>query len=174
MALLTNVTVETAEQNVANVMNGFAEAVGEVPKPLFMLANSPGLFMQQAAVIGYYRDHAQLEHGLLTCIRYLAAYKLGYQACIDFNGNLLQRMGLTEADLTAMVKDPSTAPLSEKETTLLQFVCQGLEDPDSGKKGDIDTLKRLGWQESDIVDAVNMGFGMAVHGRMLRYFQMEK
>lgn len=172
MPLLKTVTTETAQQDVAHVLNGFVEVLGEVPKPLLMLANSPGLFMQQAALIGYFRDHKNLEHGLLTCIRYLAAEKLNYAACIEFNGNILKKQGMTDSDLAAMVANPSTAPIEEKEVALLNFVVGGLENPDSASAADMTKLQDLGWQESDIIDAVQIGFGMMVHGRMIQFFQM--
>lgn len=174
MALLTRMTSETVEEDVANVLDSFIAVVGEVPKPILMLAGSPGLFMHQASLIGYYRDHDNLDHGLMACIRYLAAHKLGYKACIEFNGTLLKKRGLTDADLKAMGEDPAKAPLEAREVALLKFVIKGLEDADAAGSDSIKALQGYGWNESDIIDAVNLGFGMMVHGRMMSYFQMDK
>lgn len=174
MALLTKMTVAETAENVAAILGDIQQAVGDVPKPLLMQANSPGLFMQQAALTGYYRSHPNLEHSLLTCIRYLSATQLGYAACIKFNGNLLKKQGMTNDDLEAMVTNPISASLSKREVALLSFVIQGLQDSSSATPEQMQGLLDLGWTEADIVDAVHQGFGMIVHGRMMEYFQMEK
>lgn len=174
MTLLTRWTAETAPEEVATVMNDFVQAVGTVPKPFSMLAGSPGLFLHQAGLLNYYRGHHRLGHALLTCIRYLAAKKLDYTACLEFNRDLLKKQGVTDQELSAMATEPATAPLEEAEAVLLAFVIRGLDNADSASPEDIIKLKELGWTESDILDAVNMGFGMMVHGRMMRYFQMEE
>lgn len=172
MALLTRITDENAEGPVAEAFAAFTAAVGEVPKPLRMLAGSPGLFMQQVGLVGYYRNHPHLDSALLTCIRYLSAEKLNYRACIDFNGSLLRKQGMTEAELAAMGADPDKAPLSGRERALLAFVLKAVEAGGSAGKADIDRLKESGWTESDIIDAANQGVGMMAHGRMLEFFQM--
>jgi hypothetical protein len=173
MAVLTRITDDKAEGQVAEVFAAFTAAVGGVPKPLRMLAGSPGLFMQQVGLIGYYRNHPHLDSTLLACIRYLSAEKLNYQACIEFNGSLLQKQGMSEAELAAMTADPMTAPLSEREKSLLVFVLKGVAGEVAGA-GDIDQLKAAGWLESDIIDAANQGIGMMTHGRMLGFFGMDE
>lgn len=172
MALLTPITEENAEGQVAEIFAAFTAAVGEVPKPLRLLAGSPGLFMQQAGLIGYYRNHPHLDSTLLACIRYLSAKKLNYRACIEFNGSLLRKQGMAETELAAMEADPYKAPLAEREKALLAFVLQAIGAGGSACKADVDRLKEFGWTESDIIDAANQGVGMMAHGRMLEFFQM--
>lgn len=171
MAVLTRITDDKAEGQVAEVFAAFTAAVGGVPKPLRMLAGSPGLFMQQVGLIGYYRNHPHLDSTLLACIRYLSAAKLNYQACIDFNASLLQKQGMSEEELAAMVDDPSQAPLSEREKALLSFVLKGVTGEVASAE-DVERLKADGWLESDIIDAANQGIGMMTHGRMLGFFGM--
>lgn len=172
MALLTRITDEKAEGQVAEVFAALTAAIGEVPKPLRMLAGSPGLFMQQMGLVGYYRNHPHLDFSLLLCIRYLSAKKLNYRACIDFNGSLLRKQGLAETEIAAMESDPGKAPLAEREKALLVFVLQAVDAGGSANKADMDRLKEYGWSESDIIDAVSQGVGMMTHGRMLEFFQM--
>ncbi len=172
MALLQYISKEQATDDVKEVMNGFSQAVGDVPKPLQLIANSPGLFIQQVGLISYYRNHPNFDHTLLACIRYLAASLMGYDACIEFNGNLLIRQGMSQHELEAMTVDWMKAPLEEKELALLHFALHGLQDPDAARAEDIENLKRLGWTEADIIDSINISFSMLTHGRMMRYFQM--
>ena len=171
MTLLTEVTMENADEKVASAMAGFVEAVGAIPKPLQVMAGSPGLFMLQAAVIGYYRNHKNLEPLLLTCTRYLSAKALSYQACIDFNGTMLKKQGMSESELAEMEEDFDKAPLAPKEMALLKFVVAGLNGSKHADEKSISELKELGWGEDDIIDAVNQGFGMLTHGRVVEYFK---
>lgn len=171
MGLLTRVTKENADEQVAAVMENFEQAVGAVPKPLQVMATSPGLFLCQTAVIGYYRNHPNLDGTLLACIRYLAADALAFGPCRDFNYNLLQKMGMSEAELKAMQVDYSAAPLEPHEVSLLKFVIDGVKGKKSSDEAEVQQLLAIGWQEADLVDAVNQGFGMLSHGRVLEYLQ---
>lgn len=171
MTILTEVKKENADKNVAGVMENFVQAVGSLPRPLELLAGSPGLFMKQASMIGYYRNHPNLDTTLLACIRYLSAAAISYRQCLVFNRNLLKLQGATEEELDAMLNDPGKAPLEEKEIALLRFVVDGVKGKKQASQADLAALQEFGWTESDIIDAVNQGFGMLSHGRFVEYFQ---
>lgn len=171
MALLKEFDQENGDENVREVMENFIQAVGAVPKPLQLIGISPGLFMKQAGIIGYYRNHPNLEGPLLASIRFLAAVVLGYQPCIEFNRHLLKMQGMTEDELDGMMADSDKAPLEDKELALLSFVIEGVKGKKEATSRDIETLTGHGWTESDIIDAVNQGFGMFSHSRMVEYFK---
>lgn len=172
MALLTKITNDLASAEIKEIFSALTAAVGEVPQPLRMLAGSPGLFMHQIGLVEYYRNHPHLDFSLLLCIRYLSAKKLKYQACIEFNGSLLRRQGMTELEMESMVDNPDNAPLSKRERALLSLVLQAVESGGSAENADIARLKDYGWTESDIIDAVSQGVGMMTHGRLLEFFKM--
>lgn len=172
MTVLTEITQENADEKVAEVMDGFQQAVGAVPKPLQLMATSPGLFMNQAAVIGYYRNHPTLDGTLLACIRFLSADVLDYPACREFNYQLLQKMGMSAAELEVMKKDLSQAPLEPREIALLEFVVAGVAGRKATDKSSVEGLVEFGWTEADIFDATNQGFSMLAHRRLIEYFQV--
>lgn len=171
MTILTEINKENADKQVTGVMENFIQAVGSLPRPLELLAGSPGLFMKQSSMIGYYRNHPNLDATLLACIRYLSAAAIGYKQCMDFNRKLLKLQGATELELDAMENDPGKAPLEEREIAMLRFVVDGVKGKKQASRADIEALQGLGWTESDIIDASNQGFGMLSHGRFVEYFQ---
>lgn len=175
MALLQRVTAEDIDnKQIKEFYNAFRSSVGAVPETLHLALNSQGLFEQQMKQIAYYRGHQSLSPELLTFIRYTAATVFKDQPCIDFNGALLKRQGMKEEELAAVAADPASAPLSEKEQPLLAFVVAGVKDQTSASAEKMEELRSLGWQDSDIYDAVNHGFFMFAPGRMMELFKMGK
>ena len=173
MSLLEKITNEKADAaEVKQMFEMMEHAVGAVPEPLRMLAISPGLFARQTSMIGYYRDHPRLSPELLTMIRFAAASWFKNRACVDFNGGLLKRQGMADSELEAVLEQPESAPLQENEQKLLAFILKGLKEQKEADQADIETLRQLGWQDSDILDSVNHAFSLYASGRMLELFGM--
>lgn len=107
-------------------------------------------------------------------IRYLVARNLSYHFCMDFNKFLLKKLGLKEEDLRRLEADPSQSLLEENENALLAFVVNAVKSPGSVTAEDIDRLRELGWQDSDIIDALAHGAGMIDHAVMAQVFQMDQ
>lgn len=172
MALLEKVTDEKVDNPVVSeVFSGMKQAVGDVPEPLRMLAVSPGLLAVQASLIGYYGGHPVLSPELLSCIRFVAASHFGNTACINFNGDLLKRQGMSELELQEMISNPLEAPLEEKDRQMLAFVGKAVTD-ESATAAEMAGLRELGFQDSDMVDAVNHGFAMYAPGKMMKFFDL--
>lgn len=173
MNLLKLVASEDAEKGEMKQFFSLMEkSVGGIPATLKLIANSPGLFRQLTAQIGYYRAHEKMSAELLVFIRYLAAIHYNNTACICFNGDLLKRQGMTDDELSLVVSSPSSAPLEQKEIALLNFVIAGIKDEDSATEEEMDSLRDLGWSDSDVIDAVYHGFFMFVPGKMLNLFKI--
>lgn len=173
MALLERITKETTGHDaVRDFFNRVENAVGTVPETFTTLANSPALFEAQVAQIGYYQNHPALSPELLAFIRYTSACWFKNKACIDFNGTILKKQGMTEQELAGIIADPESAPLEDKEKAMLKFVYRGVKDQDSASRQDMENLRALGWNNSDIVDAVSHGFFMYAPGKILELFKM--
>jgi hypothetical protein len=173
MALLERITTDNTDNNtIKQVLGMMDQAVGAVPETLRFIANSPGLFQVQTGQISYYQNHPNLGPELLAFIRYTAACWFKNKACIDFNGLMLQKQGMTAEGLAEVVNDPEKAPLEEKEKALLTFVYNGIKDQNSASKEKLEQLHQIGWKNSDILDAVNHGFFMYAPGKMMDLFQM--
>ena len=139
-----------------------------------MLSASPALFELQLRRIHYLSRHPTLSFALLAHIRYLVAHNLDYRFCTDFNLHILKKQGLEEADIRKMETDPSQALLEENERAMLAFVVKAVKSPASVTTREIQRLRELGWENSDMVDALTQGVSMIDHSIMMQVFQMDQ
>jgi hypothetical protein len=147
MSLITMVSPETAEGQIAQAYKPFLDAIGVVPKPLEMMSVSPGLLKIQAETIGYFMQHPALGLPLLTFIRLLVSVAYDYEYCIGFNSGLLKSQGISE-DLLSV------------------------KTPEAVEQNDVKGLLEMGWSEKDIFDAVYHGMGMIGPSKMFKAFKI--
>jgi hypothetical protein len=172
MSLITMVSPETAEGQIAQAYKPFLDAIGVVPKPLEMMSVSPGLLKIQAETIGYFMQHPALGLPLLTFIRLLVSVAYDYEYCIGFNSGLLKSQGISEDLLSSVKTDPSQAPLEEKDKAMLLFVLKAVKTPEAVEQNDVKGLLEMGWSEKDIFDAVYHGMGMIGPSKMFKAFKI--
>ncbi len=167
MSYLKTVSPEDATGQVAEVYNPVQEMWGMVPAPIQLLSASPNLLTMRKTVIDYYATHPTLSPGLLALIRLLVAEEMQYDYCISLNSNIIKMMGITSDDqLAAVMADPQQAPMEEMEKALLALVIKACAKPETVQEADVQALRDLGWQDSDILDAISHGL-MMVQGGIL-------
>lgn len=159
MFLVSTVERDKAEGIVAQAYANIPAQI-DIPVPMQLLSASPGLMERELGVIGYFRSHPRLSPPLLASIRYVSSQKFGYAPCAVFNAALLRNQGMSEAEIAALSCKPAETPLDETEAALLAFVTKAIDDPASVIRADIEALTGMGWQESDVVDAVSMAARM--------------
>jgi len=159
MFLVNTVERDKAEGIVAKAYANIPPQI-DIPVPMQLLSASPGLMERELGVIGYFRSHPRLSPPFLASIRYVASQKYGYAPCAVFNAQLLRAQGMSEDQIAALSCKPSETPLDETESALLSFVTKVIDDPKAATRADIETLTGMGWQESDVVDAVSMAARM--------------
>ena len=174
MTLINTVQPADAEGIIDEGYEFFMKRIGTIPRPLEMLSVSPTLFELQFRRIQYLSKHPTLSFSLLAHIRYLVAHTLDYQFCTDFNRHVLQKQGVSEDDFKKMEQDPSQSLLEDHESAMLVFVLKSVKDPASVKKDDVDNLKKIGWEDKDIVDALAQGVSMIDHSIMMQVLQMDQ
>jgi hypothetical protein len=174
MARIHTVSPEKAQGVVKEAYDAFMKNLGIIPKPMEMMSVSPGLFELQFRRIQYYAKHPKLSFALLAHIRYLVAQNLKYGFCTDFNKYMLKKQGLEEADFRRMEADPSQSLLEKNESAMLAFVVKAVKDPSSVSAEEIEALKKLGWEEKDMVDALAHGVNMIDHAIMMEVFQVDQ
>ncbi len=170
MSLLSMVLPENAQGKLKETYDMFPEEIG-VPEPLLVMSASPGLACEvQGSLIRYYSDHPNLGWNLMAYIRYLAAVEFDYTYCNDFNFNLLIAWGLSEDEAAALVNNPESAKLDEKDKAMFLFVVSALRSPDDVSARDLEPLRELGWTDSDIYNALFHGASLSGLGMMHRAF----
>lgn len=172
MSVLKNIGAKQENTEVRLIRENLIHAVGSVPKPLEMMAVSPGLFQHYYRGISYYKNHPKLEFETLLFLRYLVARKMHFAACVEFNGEILKKQGVTEDELEMMVHDCRKIPLVEASRRLIYFVLTSLDNQEESTEKAFVDLLNLGWSENDIFDAVNHGFSMIAPGLMLKLFKV--
>lgn len=173
MPLIKTIDPENAEGIIKEGYSMFMENIGIIPKPMEMMSASPALFEQNLKRIHYFSTHPTLSFALLAHIRYLSARHLDYGFCMDFNKAILKKQGVEEADFQRMEADPSESLLEENESAMLAFVINAMTSPGSVTKNDIQKLKDVGWEESDMMDALAQGVSMIDHSIMMQVFQID-
>jgi uncharacterized protein YciW len=174
MTLISTVPPEKAEGTIKEGYDMFMKNVGIIPKPMEMMSASPALFELQLRRIHYFSKHPKLSFALLAHIRYLVSHNLGYRFCMDFNKHILKKQGVEEADFRRMEADPSQSLLEENDSAMLAFVVNAVKSPGAVTAEDINSLRKLGWEDRDMVDALAQGVGMIDHAIMAQVFQMEQ
>lgn len=173
MPLLHPVPVDQAQGQVKENYEMFTKTVGVVPMPFQMWSVSPPLQSLNKQIIGYYFKHPTLKPPLMAFIRMLVAEEMGYDYCVSFNSQVLKSVGVVGDDqLGAILADPSTAPLDEKDKAMLLFVLKVCKSPAAVEAADVDGLKALGWTEQDILEASAQGAGMVQGGILFKAFKM--
>lgn len=172
MALIRTVKPEEAEGFVAEVYAEYEKATGVIPRPLQMMTASPGMFENHMKTIGYFRSHPTLSFPLLTLIRFLVSPECGFNYCIDFNRNLLKRLGMEDDEVERVSANPDEAPLEDNEKALLLFVLKAVKSPETTNSEDIEALHELGWTDAEIYDATFHGARMVGMSIVFNAFQM--
>lgn len=175
MPLIKTVPPSEATGKVADNYNWLMEIIGAVPKPFELMSVSPGLQAIQKQMMEYYLKHPSLSMGLKTLIRLLVAEELGYHYCVSLNSEVLKKLGIMDDDqLAAVLADPGKAPLEDKEKAMLIFVLKAMKTPEAVEQKDIDSLRDMGWSDTDIFDATVHGTLMMQGDVLFKAFKMEE
>ncbi len=162
MPLIETIQPENATGKVKEQYDRIKEVRGAVANSQILFSASPELLKQQVDYIEYYMNHKSLSQELLACTRMLVSERNHCAFCIGFNsGMLINKFGWSEAQIAAAKENPSNANLSEKEKTMLLFTLKGVSAPHTVDQNDIDALYAVGYNDKDILDALNHGARMS-------------
>jgi len=175
MSLLNIPTVENATGEVKEIFEEIQSMIGMVPNGIRVWSASPEALKVQWSGIkkGFAKDAETVK--LAAIIRYLMSNENECSYCIGFNGGMLMNMhNMSEDELLAMKKDPSTAPLGEKNKALLLFAMKSVKDADSVNADDIEALKKLSISEEEMFDIVKSASHMFVVNTLFKTFKVEQ
>ena len=173
MTLLKIQTPEKAQNDVKEVYDFFLKNMGMIPAPMKLLSASPAQFNLQWRSLKYFMKHPTLNFAVLSTIRYLVAEAYDYVFCTHLNREFLKRQGLTDEQISAISNDPMQAPLEDRERLLVAFVMKAIKTPESVTQEDMESLRREGWNDSDILDAVMQGTVMVSTNTLMKAFKMD-
>ena len=174
MSILNTIAPEQAQGPVADLYSTFEKQIGFIPNAFKLSSVSPQMLQQHWEYIGYYMQHPSLSKVLTTLIRLLVSEKVDCEYCVNLNTALLvNEAGIAAEDVAAIRRDPTKAPLDEREKALLMFVLDAVANSHAVSQSDLQKLRDLGCSEQEIHDALNHGARQVGLDIMLNAFKVE-
>jgi len=173
MALIHLVEKDDATGRVAEIYENMINTMGFIPNAFRVFSSSAHVLDRQFGNLAYFMRHRTLGGKLLAFIRLLVSEKEECKYCIGMNSGILLQYGVLPDQLDEIKKDPSKAPLEEKELQLLLFVLKVVKDSNSIEQADMDALRKLGWEDADILDATYHGTAQLGVDKIFNAFKIE-
>jgi alkylhydroperoxidase family enzyme len=174
MSLILGIPPEKATGKLAELYQTAEQVFGVVPSNVRLLGVSPAILENQFQLIEYYMEHPSLKPMLLSAIRMLVSSCSESSYCEYLNTEMLKRMGVPAETVEAFKQDVSKAPFSENEKALLGFVIKAVQNPKSIGSEDVEPLKKMGWTDSDLLDAVAHGARAAATNVIFDTFKIDQ
>jgi uncharacterized peroxidase-related enzyme len=173
MALIQLVEKEEATGKVAEIYETMMNTMGFIPNAFKVFSPSAHVLNNQFGNLGYFMRHKTLGGKLLAFIRLLVSDKEECRYCVGMNSGILLQYGVLPDQLAEIKSDPSKASLDEKELPLLLFVLKVVKNSNSVEQTDVDALRKLGWTDSDILEATYHGTSQSGVDKIFNAFQIE-
>jgi alkylhydroperoxidase family enzyme len=174
MALLNLTEQKDATGRVAEIYESMMNTMGFIPNAFKVFSPSAHVLEKQYGNLGYFMRHKTLGGKLLAFIRLLVSDKEECAYCVGINSGILLQYGVLPVSIGEIKKDPSKAPLDEKELALLLFVLKVVKDSNSTTKADVDALRNLGWTDVDILEATYHGTTQVSADKIFNAFKIEQ
>jgi len=172
--LIHYTSVEQAKDDVKAVYAEIKAAFGIVPEPIKGLSLNPAMLRNTWEMYKIMGSNKAFSPKTTTMMRYLVAEANHCEYCVGFNkGMMLNIFKMSEDEINALQKDPSTAKLDEKQKTMLLFMLKSTSHPSDVNQADIDALKKLGWSEKDIMESVKQATEMVATSLFIDTFKIQ-
>jgi len=173
MALLNIIEKENATGRVAEIYETMIKNMGFIPNAFKVFSPSPHVLDTQFNNLVYFIRHKTLGGQLLAFIRLLVSTVEDCPYCVGVNAGILLQYGVLPEKLEEIKKDPSRAPLDEKELAMLLFVLKVVRDSNTVGQADVDHLRTLGWNDTEILEATYHGTTQVGMDMIFNTFKIE-
>jgi uncharacterized peroxidase-related enzyme len=153
MPLLNIVEKDQATGQVAEIYENMTNTLGFIPNAFKVFSPSAHVLNNQVGNLGYFMRHKILGGKLLAFIRLLVSVQENCTYCVGVNSRILMQYGVLPDMIAGIKRDPSTAPLEPKDLAMLIFVLKMVSNSNSIEKIDVDRLRDLGWNDTEILEA---------------------
>jgi len=172
--LINYTSVEQAKDDVKTVYAEIKAAFGIVPEPIKGLSLNPAMLRNTWEMYKIMGSNKAFSPKTTTMMRYLVAEANHCEYCVGFNkGMMFNIFKMSEDEINALQKDPSTAKLDEKQKAMLLFMLKSTSHPTDVNQADIDALKKLGWSEQDIMEGVKQATEMVATSLFIDTFKIQ-
>ncbi len=157
MTTLALTSPSEATGELAELYAAIEKSFGGVPEGLQLFGVSPKLLAIQMQLLGYFGQHPRLSGNFLALLRYILSEDGHCQFCIGFNQSLLVNAGIQPEAIQQAVQNPLKGPLAERENILLDYAVRAVRNPHGVQDTEVAQLRKQGWTDQDIFDAVAHG-----------------
>lgn len=160
---------ETSQKNLEHIR----QSLGIVPPHFeFLIATNPKKFELFIQEITYLTNHPHIQKAFFAFLRFYIATKEHFGYCKSFNTKLLLSLGFTKNQLKASSEDISNIPLDQKHKSLAAAAINAVYAPDTFTPETIGELKKLGWNDADIYDAVDHAAFLFKNARIIKAYTL--
>jgi uncharacterized peroxidase-related enzyme len=174
MALIKLTEPDEATGRVAEIYKSMINTMGFIPNAFKVFSPSAHVLDKQFGNLGYYMRHQRLGGKMLAFIRLLVSDQEHCAYCVGMNSGILLQYGVLPETIASIKKDPSTAPLEENELALLLFVLAVVKNSNAIEQADVDKLRKLGWTDTDILEATYHGTTQVGVDKIFNAFKIEQ
>lgn len=174
MPLIQTIEPSEATGELAKLYTLIEKMRGTVGNNAKLFSASPELLRQQMDFIKYYMSHPTLSMPLLAAIRIMVSSGEECQFCIDYNTAMLINLaGWSFEQVAAMRQNIDDANLPAREIAMLKLAIKAIRLAHSVNADDLDSLREMGWSDSDLLDAVNHATRMLATDIIFNTFKIE-
>ena len=158
------ITPQNATGEVQQVYNDVNHTFGMIPTPIMQHSVSPELLKNHWELFQITGKNKHFSQKFLAIMRMTIATSGIFQHCdycVDGNAMMLKHMfKMNDKEIIEIQHNPSSAPLNQKEKTMLKFLLTATNTPKSLTNNDFDILRKLGWNDKDIFEGLKMATQM--------------
>jgi uncharacterized peroxidase-related enzyme len=112
-------------------------------------------FATDTMIQKYLLDETTLSYDIKEAIALLISKENGCKMCVDVHKTIAKMLGLSDKKIEEILQGVESIDTDDKDKALLNF-CIKASKKDNYKisKEEIDTLKDMGWSDTQIVEAV--------------------
>lgn len=153
MARLEALEKQDVAQEVLPIYEEIGKVFGRVPNIFKTYAHFPPLLKANWEKLKAVMMEGSLRRELKEAIALVVSEANACQYCIAAHGLALQQLGFSRERIGALVKSLEAAGFELREQKLLELARKSTKDANSVTDRDIEELQKIGWSESEIVEA---------------------
>jgi len=174
-SLLSFTSEKDATGDVKKIYDEIKAQWGFVPVVIQQYSLNPALLKAQWALYSTLGSNKNFDPKMQAMTRMLISEKNDCDYCIGLNkGMLLNMFKLPADEISALSKDPSSAKLDEKQKAMLLFMLKAANTPHDTNAQDIESLKKLGWSDTDIFEGVKSASNMVAGAILIDALKIQK
>ncbi len=156
MAYIKLPKFEEMDPQIQQKAKPILEKTGKLGEIFKLLAIRKDIYEATDCMVqAYLLKETELPYSIKESIALLISKENNCKMCIDVHKGIAKMLGMSEEDIEKVLKDLDAIKTDKKTKELLNF-CIRASKKDNYKitKEDIEKLKKLGWKETQILEAV--------------------